>query len=101
MSKKLLQIDFPFSGPWGAAMDEALRPLAEDIAGEPGLIWKIWTADEAGSTAGGIYLFADQTSLDRYLVKHLARLASFGITETRAKCFDASETLTRITRGPV
>jgi len=82
-------------------MDEALRPLAQDIAGEPGLLWKIWTADQAGGTAGGIYLFTDQASLDRYLVKHLARLASFGITETRAKCFDIPEALTRMTRGPV
>ena len=35
----LLQVDFPFAGPWGEAMTEALRGLAESIANEPGLIW--------------------------------------------------------------
>lgn len=39
----LLQFDFPFRGPWGAALADAMKGLAADIAGEPGLIWKMWT----------------------------------------------------------
>ena len=39
---KLLQIDFPFAGPFGDDMAVALRELAESIASEPGFIWKIW-----------------------------------------------------------
>ena len=30
----LLQVDFPFSGPWGPAMTEALQGLAASIADE-------------------------------------------------------------------
>ena len=52
----LLQVDFPFAGPWGEAMTEALRGLAESIANEPGLIWKIWTENPATAEAGGISL---------------------------------------------
>mgnify|MGYP003610429154 FL=1 len=37
----VLQIDFPSSGPFGADMSQAFIPLAQDIAQEAGLIWKI------------------------------------------------------------
>lgn len=37
----LLQVDFPFQGPFGAAMAEGMRELAQSIAQEPGLIWKV------------------------------------------------------------
>ena len=39
----LLQFDFPFEGPFGDAMAQALDGLARSIAAEPGLLWKIWT----------------------------------------------------------
>ncbi len=37
----LLQIDFPFTGPFGEEMHQAMQPLAKSIIEEPGLIWKI------------------------------------------------------------
>lgn len=52
----LLQVDFQYQGPWGDGMTAALRGLAESIANEPGLIWKIWTENQAAGEAGGIYL---------------------------------------------
>ena len=75
----LLQVDFPYPGPWGAQMSEAMKGLAESIAHEPGLLWKIWTEDEANGEAGGIYLFVDRASADAYLHMHRARLLGFGI----------------------
>jgi hypothetical protein len=39
----LLQIDFPFQGPWGAEMSTTMQCLVVSIAQEPGLLWKIWT----------------------------------------------------------
>ena len=39
----VLQIDFPFNGPFGEDMHKAMQPLAESIIQEPGLLWKIWT----------------------------------------------------------
>lgn len=67
----LLQVDFPYNGPWGAEMTAAMRDLAESIANEPGLKWKIWTENKKLSTAGGIYLFSfyrrkQRTSLSDY-----------------------------------
>lgn len=36
----LLQVDFPFAGPFGSEMAQAMKGLAESIASEQGLIWK-------------------------------------------------------------
>ena len=96
----LLQIDFPFTGPFGQEMSAALADLARSIAQEPGLVWKIWTENAAEQLAGGIYLFTDSASADAYLAMHSARLASFGITGIRACKFEVNEALTRLTRGP-
>lgn len=93
---KLLQIDFKMNGPWGEEMTKGFRELAEDIAAEKELIWKIWTENEANGEGGGIYLWKNEEALDRYLVKHTARLNSFGITEINSKKFDVNVPLSEI-----
>ena len=97
----LLQFDFPFEGPFGDAMAQALDGLAQSIAAEPGLLWKIWTEDAGGKRAGGIYLFADRTSAEAYREMHAARLTSFGIQDIRALTFEVNDALSEITRGPL
>lgn len=99
MAMTLLQIDFPANGPWGDAMAAAYSGLAAVIAETPGLLWKIWTEDEANHCTGGIYLFVDRPFAEAYLAIHTARLASFGITDIRAKLFAVNTPLTAITRG--
>ena len=98
---KLLQIDFPFAGPFGTELAAQLRELAESIATEPGFLWKISTDNAESKQAGGIYLFQDEASAPAYLSKHRARLASFGIEGRRACMFDINPELTRIDRGPL
>lgn len=97
----LLQIDFPFDGPFGEAMAEQLAELAISIAEEPGLIWKIWTENAQERTAGGIYLFTDETSALAYLRKHEERLKGFGIPEVRARVFAVNTPLSLTTHGPL
>lgn len=94
----ILQVDFPFEGPWGAEMSAALEDLARDISNEPGLIWKIWTENEAERRAGGIYHFDNPADAERYRVKHTERLKGFGITEVTAYVFDVNKYLSTITR---
>ena len=96
---KLLQIDFKMEGPWGEEMSKAFEDLAQNIADEKDLIWKIWTENHATKESGGIYLFTNEAALDRYLEKHTARLASFGIVDINAKKFDINVPLTLIDRG--
>lgn len=96
----LLQIDFPFQGPWGSAMTNEMKGLAESIAQEPGLIWKIWTENPDNHEAGGIYLFEDQASAEAYLAMHTRRLQSFGVSQVNSKLFFVNAELSKIDRGP-
>lgn len=95
----LLQIDFPYNGPFGAEMAAAFSPLAESIAQERGLLWKIWTENSETNEAGGIYLFEDKPSAETYLKMHTARLESFGVQGIRSKLFSVNEPLSHLTRA--
>lgn len=97
----ILQVDFPYTGPWGEEMTKTMDALARSIGDEPGLIWKIWTASESTLEAGGIYLFEDADSAQSYLVMHTARLKVFGIPRVNGKIFGVNDALSRINRGPV
>lgn len=99
--KKLLQIDFTMEAPFGAQMSEAFEPLAQSIAQEKGLIWKIWTENAQTKEAGGIYLFEDEESAMSYLQMHTQRLSGFGITPINAKIFDINIPLSLIDRAPL
>ena len=101
MAQTLVQFDFPFAGPWGDQMAEAMQGLAQDIAAEPGLVWKIWTENRAEGRAGGIYVFDTPEAAAAYRDKHSARLADFGITGIVAHSFDVNDALSQITRAPV
>lgn len=98
---KLLQVDFDYHGPMGEEMSQALTELAESINHEPGMIWKIWTENEAKKLGGGIYLFENETSAQRYLEMHAARLKQMGVAEVRGIIFDINQPLTAINQGPV
>jgi hypothetical protein len=97
----LLQVDFPYSGPWGDEMSVTMRDLAQSIAQEPGLLWKIWTESQATGEAGGVYLFADRASAENYLAMHSARLAGFGIAPVRARIFSINSELSARNRAPL
>lgn len=97
----ILQIHFPFDGPFGDAMSEAMADLAASINDEPGLRWKLWTESPERYEAGGVYLFDDTASAEAYLAKHRARLNDMGVTGIEARIFTVNEPLSRINHGPV
>ena len=97
----ILQIDFPFVGPFAEEMHQAMQALAESIIEEPGLIWKIWTENPSTQEAGGIYLFSDEQSAQNYLAMHSARLTASGVTDIRAKLFAVNAPLSQICQGPI
>lgn len=98
---KLLQVDFDFTGPFGAEMAERLVGLAQSINGEPGMIWKIWTESEKDQLGGGIYLFENEESAKDYLAMHSARLKEMGVAEVRGVIFDVNVPLSNINKGPL
>lgn len=97
----LLQVHFPHQGPWGAEMSSALRGLAESIASEPGLLWKLWTENQATGEAGGVYLFADLPSAEAYLTMHTERLKGFGVPAVEGRIFQVNTELSQIDRAPL
>lgn len=97
----LLVFDFPARPPGGPEQAAALRTLAESIAEEPGLLWKIWTESAAEKRAGGAYLFADRASAEAYHRKHAERLGRMGITGIEATYREVAEPLSRLTRAPI
>lgn len=99
--KKLLQIHFDYPGPFGDAMSESMKELAESINHEPGMIWKIWTENAQTRQAGGIYLFESEELARAYLKKHTERLKSFGIGQVTCHIFEVNEPLTRLNHGVV
>ncbi len=97
----ILQIDFPFTGPFAAQMQQAMQSLAQSISQEPGLLWKIWTENADTQEAGGIYLFIDAAAAQAYLKMHSERLTASGVTGIRAKLFSVNSPLSKICKGPI
>lgn len=95
----LLVFEFPSTGPFGAEAVDAYRGLAEDIAGEPDLVWKVWTEDPEREVAGGVYLFASEKAADGYVEKHTKRLEGFGISSIQAVKYQVNEELSKIDRA--
>jgi len=96
----VLIFDFPNSA-FGPDRTEALKPLAEDIAGQQGLLWKIWTEEPAAARAGGVYLFATRADAEAYHAMHAKRLAARGVTGIEATYRGVNDILTAIDRGPI
>ena len=89
----LLQVDFPYQGPFGDEMTQTMDTLSSSINQEPGFIWKIWTENKETQKAGGIYLFTSKEEALAYLETHRTRLKSFGIPEVRGEIFSVNQAL--------
>lgn len=96
----VLIFDFPNSA-FGPERTEALKPLAEDIAGQNGLLWKIWTEEPAAGRAGGVYLFATRAAAEAYHAMHAKRLAARGVTGIEATYRGVNEALSLLDRAPL
>jgi hypothetical protein len=79
---------------------EVCAELAPAFAGLPGLVAKIWLADPASNTYGGVYLFADDDAVEAYISSTLYRTVGsyphFGDLTVRR--FTVDQALTRRTQ---
>jgi hypothetical protein len=96
----MLIIDFKLDMTTGE-YEQLGQAVAHDIARVPGLIRKTWIWNPHTQEAGGVYLFDDQDSLERYLtgpiVEQLRRLKQ--VRELRARPFDILQQPSSVTRG--
>ena len=102
VAKKVLQINFKYK-PTAEEIHKAFEPAVQQFVDMKELEWKIWLIDPAKKTAGGIYLFKDEKSVNDYLAgKIVASLkANPALSDLEAKVFDIIPDFTKKTRGPV
>jgi len=101
-TKKILQVNMKFKVA-RPELEKAFLEGAQCIADVKGLIWKVWLMNEAEKSAGGIYLFRDDASVQAYLEGSI--VAGFmkhpALSNIETKVFDILPEHTKITRGPV
>lgn len=98
---KIWDLHMTYDGPMTDEFAEGTKQLAESIAQDAGVIWKIWTLDESTGDFGSTYLFKDLTALETYKAMHVPRLAAIGVTVTSDYVFDIMEDLSVITHAPL
>jgi len=89
MAQQLVQINFTLNVS-GNEYAQTIAPLAQSIADTAGLQWKIWVVNQAEREAGGIYLFADESSAAAFLAGPLvAQMRSTPLLcESQTRRFD-------------
>ncbi|MCA1635354.1 MAG: YdhR family protein [Acidobacteria bacterium] len=70
------------------------------LADVPGCLWKVWLINEKEREAGGIYLFADEASVEKFKGTPLVSsvLNHPALSEFSIKQFDVLESVSRVTR---
>ena len=102
MCARILQVNFQFNAS-PAEYERAMAPLGDAVAAVPGLRWKLWLLNGEQCEAGGVYLFADEPSLEAYLAGPIiAGLKSHPLLQQFSlKRFDVLEEITAATSGPI
>jgi hypothetical protein len=102
LAKTILQINYKFTSS-RAELTALVTPNAEHIAAVPGLVWKVWLMNEAEQEAGGIYLFESAEAAQAFVTS--PAITGFAAHPTLStfsvKLFEAVESLSNITRGPL
>ncbi|HEL2958783.1 TPA: monooxygenase [Stenotrophomonas maltophilia] len=97
----LLQVNFPYNGPYGDDMVDTMWEMAHAISRQPGLVWKIWMENQDTGQAGGVYLFETQAQAEAYLALHRKRLEAAAIRGIEAKVLLVNLPLSLLNRAPV
>lgn len=96
----LIQINFDFPAEMmGEALTQGAKSLAESINNEPGFISKIWIENQTTEESGGIYIFQDMESAEKYAKMHSKRVEAMGARNIICKFFDINEPLSRLNQG--
>lgn len=81
-----------------AALCDTLAPSFADV---PGLVSKIWLADEPENTFGGVYLWRDRSAMEDFAGTPLYRsvVTHPNLANITSRDFAVMESPSRITRG--
>ncbi len=94
-------INFNLSGMSETEYEQTCDNLAGSFAEVPGLLAKYWLSDRANNSYGGVYLWEDRTSLERFTRSELFNSVAThpNLVNISSQVFDVLEGPTRVTRG--
>ena len=96
-------VNFNLKGLSDAEYRSACDGLAPELARVPGLISKVWLADERSNTYGGVYTWVDQQALDAFaqsdFFKAFATNPSFA--NITSMVFEVLEGPSQVTRASI
>jgi hypothetical protein len=98
---QILIVNFNLDGLSEEDFERASDELAPAFAAVPGLTSKVWLADRAEGTYGGVYAFESEQAVDDYLASDLwaGVGATPGLVNISVRRFGVLEGPTRVTRG--
>jgi hypothetical protein len=101
MVKKILQINMKYHIA-ADVLAKSFMEVAKPISEVKGLEWKVWLHDPVKKTAGGIYLFKDEKSVNDYLNGPIVAgiMKNKALSDIDAKVFDILPEHSKVTRGP-
>jgi len=82
-------------------LKQMVEPDAPVLAKVPGLISKVWLADEAKNTFGGFYLWNDKAAMDNFMHSDLVKavVSRPYVTNVSSVDFEVNQKPSVITRG--
>ena len=82
-------------------LEQMVKPDAPVLANVPGLISKIWLADEANNTFGGFYLWESKTAMQDFMHSNLVKavVSRPFVQDVSSVDFEVNQNASRITRG--
>ena len=94
-------INFQLNGIDDAQYRSACDDDAAEFSALPGLLSKIWLADQPTNTYGGVYLWRDRTAMDGFVDGDVFRglQADPRISNVTSRDFDVLEAPSDVTRG--
>ncbi|MBA2704457.1 MAG: YdhR family protein [Blastocatellia bacterium] len=102
MAQQILQVNFKFNVP-REQYENTVSPMAQDFAEVSGCLWKVWLMNEKESEAGGLYLFADEASVEKFKGSELVAsvLSHPALSDFSIKQFEVLDKISRVTRAPL
>ena len=82
-------------------LKQMVEPDAPVLAKVPGLISKVWLADEAKNTFGGFYLWKDKPAMEAFMQSDLVKavVSRPFVMNVSSVDFDVNQKASLITRG--
>lgn len=76
--------------------------IAPAFASVPGLVSKVWLADSASGTYGGVYTWENRQAMERFKASDLFKTVASHphLADITSRDFGVLESPTRVTRGP-